>query len=248
VIFSQFYVLLGFRAAAIYRRLWNHSTYLCHVFSMIVHTGSYLVTLNTLFSDFKSLLVIIPHRLRSPSRYYDYFFDIMRSLIVGLTPHNEILLLTFIMLVSLQHLNYISAFIGRFFLNDYCPPYVLMRCWPDVIDFFQIVIAPPYFLCFVVSLKRLFIFSQDSPCTFYVICWVQKWWTTLSLFPFEIWHLKNYSYTQMLIWDDNNFLRTDLCTQPPHESTPIIYWLITYYRSKYKRYKLLFSIISTCHE
>jgi hypothetical protein len=61
----------------------------------------------------------------------------MRAFIVGLTPHNKILLLTFILLVLLQRLDHYNCTISSSIaaslhwevsLNDFYHPYVLMRC------------------------------------------------------------------------------------------------------------------------
>jgi hypothetical protein len=69
----------------------------------IAHTNNCLTCYSVILNHCSSLH---PHQLRLHLDVVSIFFDVMRPLIVGLIPHNEILLLTFIPLVSLHRLHY----------------------------------------------------------------------------------------------------------------------------------------------
>jgi hypothetical protein len=105
--------------------------------------------------------------------------------------------------------------------------------------FFQIFLTSPWLLmsCSLFEKSIYLFFIWQSLYIFCAMCWVQKWWTTSRCWflPFKIWSLKNCPYTQMLIWVNGNFIRTDNLFMPPlHEPILICYTFLVYYNNKYK--------------
>jgi hypothetical protein len=72
--------------------------------------------------------------------------------------------------------------------------------------------------------KEFLLFSYDSIYIYFVQCVEYKKNRHLACWflSSKIWSLKNRPYTQILIWDNYNFTRTDnLFTQPLYKPTPV---------------------------
>jgi hypothetical protein len=158
---------------------------LCHVFSTIAHTGSYLPILNMLFNDSEPLLVIILTDWNLRLDVVHIFLDAMQLLDLGLTPCNEISWLT---LPQLQWFGYCSFYLTL----------VLIGCRSNIINYFHIYIAPPWLLMSC-SLFEKSIYSFHMTVLIHNLCNVLSTIMMNSLacwfLSSKIWSLKYCPYT-----------------------------------------------------